>query len=68
MFSFDFTIAKQYAFGLKSDPNETIQPDSSIFLAGGLGSCIIIAVVGNRTPTVSDLLMSSISLSLISSR
>jgi hypothetical protein len=54
-------IVKQYAFGLKSEPIAIIQPELSIFLAGGRFNCIIIAVVGNKIPTVSDLDSKSIS-------
>ena len=45
-------MLRQWAFGLKSDPNATMTPWSIIALTGGLGSLKMYAVVGRMTATL----------------
>jgi len=61
-------MARQNAFGLKSEPKATGTPASIIFLTGGGSSLRMYAVVGRMTPIDPFLAISEIPLSVIFSR
>ena len=62
------TMAKQYAFGLKSEPRATAIPFSIICRTGGGFRRRIYAVVGNTTPTEPEVAIAVIPASEISSK